>query len=195
MFVNIFISPFSELFGRAVFLFVVLLVHTPLVVVRKARAQQRLRCRSCQKRTSSRVTCDFHLSRSTTAARSTAAIQLVLAQEQYRQDVEKRAKVGLDAATALQANRSRFSQTVLIDTTPMPEHIPKVDEIGVTSAPLMSASFFIGARCRPYNDDFMKCKEESGGKGEMDCLKEGRKVTRCATSVYVQQGPQETLDG
>lgn len=77
----------------------------------------------------------------------------------------------------------RFSQSVLLDTTPMPEHIPPVKEIGVTSAPLMSASFFIGARCRPYNDDFMQCKAESYGKGEIDCLKEGRKVTRCATSV------------
>jgi len=65
----------------------------------------------------------------------------------------------------------------------MPESIPAVKEIGVTSAPLMSASFFIGARCRPFNDDFMKCKTDSYGKGEVDCLKEGRKVTRCAASV------------
>lgn len=49
----------------------------------------------------------------------------------------------------------------------------------------MSASFFIGARCQPYNDDYMKCKTEASGKGELDCLREGRKVTRCATSVYV----------
>jgi len=77
----------------------------------------------------------------------------------------------------------RFSQTVLLDATPMPEDIPAVKEIGATSAPLMSASFFIGARCRPYNDDFMQCKTESYGKGEVDCLREGRKVTRCAASV------------
>jgi NADH dehydrogenase (ubiquinone) 1 alpha subcomplex subunit 8 len=74
---------------------------------------------------------------------------------------------------------------VLIDTTPMPEHIPKVQEIGATSAPLMSASYFIGDRCRAFNDDYMKCKAEANGKGEIECLKEGRKVTRCAASVYV----------
>ena len=31
----------------------------------------------------------------------------------------------------------------------------------------------------------MVCKDEANGKGEVDCLKEGRKVTRCAASVYV----------
>lgn len=79
-----------------------------------------------------------------------------------------------------------------MDTTPMPEDIPKVQEIGATSAPLMSASFFIGARCRPYNDDFMQCKTEAYGRGELDCLREGRKVTRCAASVSVIP---ETLRG
>jgi NADH dehydrogenase (ubiquinone) 1 alpha subcomplex subunit 8 len=77
----------------------------------------------------------------------------------------------------------RFSQTTLIDTTPLPADIPPVTEIGSSSAPLLSASFFIGARCRPYNDDFMKCKTENPGKGEIECLKEGRRVTRCAKSV------------
>jgi NADH dehydrogenase (ubiquinone) 1 alpha subcomplex subunit 8 len=67
----------------------------------------------------------------------------------------------------------------------MPEGIPKVPEIGATSAPLMSASFFIGDRCKAYNDDYMKCKADANGRGELDCLKEGRKVTRCAASVYV----------
>jgi hypothetical protein len=67
----------------------------------------------------------------------------------------------------------------------MPDHIPKVKEIGASSAPLMSASFFIGARCRPYNDDYMQCKTEAYGRGELDCMKEGRKVTRCAASVSV----------
>lgn len=49
----------------------------------------------------------------------------------------------------------------------------------------MSAAYFIGDRCRAYNDDYMKCKDEANGRGEMECLKEGRKVTRCAASVYV----------
>ncbi|KAK4939035.1 ndufa8, NADH-ubiquinone oxidoreductase complex I 19kd subunit [Elasticomyces elasticus] len=83
------------------------------------------------------------------------------------------------------SREARFSTDVIIDTTPLPDHIPKVKEIGATSAPLMSASFFIGARCRPYNDDYMQCKTESYGRGELDCMKEGRKVTRCAASVSV----------
>ncbi|TPX11080.1 uncharacterized protein E0L32_007941 [Thyridium curvatum] len=76
-----------------------------------------------------------------------------------------------------------FNQQVLYDTTPLPDSIPKVEEIGASSAPLLSASFFIGARCRDYNDDYMQCKTENPGKGEFDCLKEGRRVTRCARSV------------
>jgi NADH dehydrogenase (ubiquinone) 1 alpha subcomplex subunit 8 len=67
----------------------------------------------------------------------------------------------------------------------MPSDIPKVEEIGATSAPLLSASYFIGDRCKAFNDDFMKCKAETNGRGELECLKEGRKVTRCAASVYV----------
>ncbi|CAK4033858.1 NADH-ubiquinone oxidoreductase kDa subunit [Lecanosticta acicola] len=83
----------------------------------------------------------------------------------------------------MSARPPRFNQQVLIDTTPLPDHIPKVEEIGASSAPLLSASYFIGARCRPYNDDYMHCKDQAKGKGEPECLKEGRKVTRCAASV------------
>ncbi|KAI9775077.1 MAG: hypothetical protein M1839_001469 [Geoglossum umbratile] len=81
------------------------------------------------------------------------------------------------------ARQPRFNQQVLIDTTPLPDSIPPVKEIGATSAPLFSAAYFIGARCKPYNDDFMHCKTLANGKGEIECLKEGRKVTRCAASV------------
>ncbi|KAK3354395.1 NADH-ubiquinone oxidoreductase 20.8 kDa subunit [Neurospora tetraspora] len=77
----------------------------------------------------------------------------------------------------------QFNQQVLYDTTPLPDSIPKVKELGASSAPLMSAAYFIGARCRDYNDDFMQCKNENPGKGEFECLKEGRRVTRCARSV------------
>ncbi|KAF2672052.1 hypothetical protein BT63DRAFT_476864 [Microthyrium microscopicum] len=77
----------------------------------------------------------------------------------------------------------RLATKELFDLTPMPDHIPKVTEIGSTSGPLMSAAFFIGARCRPFNDDYMKCKEDAQGRGELECMKEGRKVTRCAQSV------------
>lgn len=83
----------------------------------------------------------------------------------------------------LVADRHRFNEHVLIDTAPMPDHIPKVKELGTTSAPLLSAAYFIGARCRPYNDDYMQCKTEAYGRGELDCMREGRKVTRCAASV------------
>ncbi|RKU44333.1 hypothetical protein DL546_006649 [Coniochaeta pulveracea] len=76
-----------------------------------------------------------------------------------------------------------LNQKSLYDTTPLPESIPKVKELGTSSAPLLSASFFIGARCKDYNDDYMQCKNENPGRGEFECLKEGRRVTRCARSV------------
>ncbi|KAG9231570.1 hypothetical protein BJ875DRAFT_112680 [Amylocarpus encephaloides] len=79
--------------------------------------------------------------------------------------------------------QAKFNQHVLVDTTPLPADIPPVTEIGASSAPLLSASFFIGARCRAYNDDFMQCKTEKPGRAELDCLQEGRRVTRCAKSV------------
>ncbi|KAG8745541.1 hypothetical protein FRC10_007719 [Ceratobasidium sp. 414] len=68
-----------------------------------------------------------------------------------------------------------------IDPTPLPPAIPHVDELGVTSAPLKSAAFFIGAHCKDYNDDFMLCKQESADPAH--CLKEGRRVTRCAADL------------
>ena len=79
----------------------------------------------------------------------------------------------------------RFNHHFLVDRVPLPDDIPKVPEIGASSGPLLSASYFIGARCRPFNDDYMRCKEDAGGRGELDCMREGRKVTRCASSVYV----------
>ncbi|ODV91145.1 hypothetical protein CANCADRAFT_117615 [Tortispora caseinolytica NRRL Y-17796] len=72
---------------------------------------------------------------------------------------------------------------LVVEPAPMPPHIPEVPEIGASSAPLMSASFFIGARCKPYGDDYLLCKKEANGRGELDCLSEGRRVTRCAISV------------
>lgn len=91
------------------------------------------------------------------------------------------------------ARQPRFNQQVLIDTTPLPDSVPKVPEVGASSAPLLSASFFIGARCKAYNDDFMHCKTEANGKGETECLKEGRKVTRCAAGV-LEDINRECLD-
>lgn len=69
-----------------------------------------------------------------------------------------------------------------VDKNELPKEIPEVDEVGATSAPLLSASYYIGARCKPFNDDFMMCKDENNG-GTLECLKEGRRVTRCAISV------------
>lgn len=82
----------------------------------------------------------------------------------------------------------------------MPDHVPQVEELGVSSAPLKSAAFFIGAHCQKYNgiehynlwetffltlflmqDDFMRCKNES--RDPEHCLKEGRRVTRCARDL------------
>ncbi|KAF5329039.1 hypothetical protein D9611_013884 [Ephemerocybe angulata] len=68
-----------------------------------------------------------------------------------------------------------------VDLTPMPSEVPQVQELGTTSAPLKSAAFFIGAYCKEYNEDFMLCKNESREPGH--CLKEGRRVTRCAQDL------------
>lgn len=41
------------------------------------------------------------------------------------------------------------------DPTPLPAHVPKVQELGTTSAPLKSAAFFIGAYCKEYNGELI----------------------------------------
>ena len=33
-----------------------------------------------------------------------------------------------------------------------------VDEVGATSAPLLSASYYIGDKCKPFNEDFYYVK-------------------------------------
>ncbi|KIJ69858.1 hypothetical protein HYDPIDRAFT_77685 [Hydnomerulius pinastri MD-312] len=71
------------------------------------------------------------------------------------------------------------------DPSPLPDSVPKVQELGATSAPLKSAAFFIGAYCKEYNEDFMLCKNEAGGDPGR-CLKEGRRVTRCATDLITK---------
>lgn len=78
------------------------------------------------------------------------------------------------------------AESGVVEHQPMPAHIPPVPEIGATSAALKSAAFFIAAKCQGYNDDFMMCRKERwNDDGPGGCLKEGRKVTRCAISVYV----------
>ncbi|EIN10491.1 NADH dehydrogenase alpha subcomplex subunit 8 [Punctularia strigosozonata HHB-11173 SS5] len=78
----------------------------------------------------------------------------------------------------------RTSKSPYADPTPLPEAVPKVSELGATSAPLKSAAFFIGAHCQEYNDDFMLCKEEN--RDPAHCLKEGRRVTRCAQDLIAK---------
>lgn len=83
-----------------------------------------------------------------------------------------------------------------VEVNPLPSSVPPVDEIGTTSAPLKSASFFIGQHCKEVNgalslesrvdvrlmaEDFMLCKQEN--RDPEHCLKEGRKVTRCAADL------------
>ncbi|KZS91211.1 Ndufa8, NADH-ubiquinone oxidoreductase complex I 19kd subunit [Sistotremastrum niveocremeum HHB9708] len=68
-----------------------------------------------------------------------------------------------------------------VDPTPLPASVPQVAELGVTSAPLKSAAFFIGAHCKEYNEDFMLCKNEN--RDPAHCLLEGRRVTRCAADL------------
>ncbi|KAH9938071.1 NADH dehydrogenase, alpha subcomplex, subunit 8 [Fomitopsis serialis] len=67
------------------------------------------------------------------------------------------------------------------DPTPLPGNVPKVQELGASSAPLKSAAFFLGAHCKDYNEDFMLCKAEN--RDPEHCLKEGRRVTRCAIDL------------
>ncbi|TFK29028.1 NADH-ubiquinone oxidoreductase subunit [Coprinopsis marcescibilis] len=77
-----------------------------------------------------------------------------------------------------------LSTKSVVDLTPLPADIPKVEEVGATSAPLKSAAFFIGAYCKPYNEDFMLCKNEN--RDPAHCLKEGRRVTRCAQDLLTK---------
>ncbi|KAL7421897.1 ndufa8, NADH-ubiquinone oxidoreductase complex I 19kd subunit [Cryptotrichosporon argae] len=74
-----------------------------------------------------------------------------------------------------------FPDKPYTDPNPLPSAVPHVDEVGTTSAPLKSASFFIGAHCKEVNEDFMLCKAEN--RDPAHCLKEGRKVTRCAAEL------------
>jgi len=76
------------------------------------------------------------------------------------------------------------SSTTYVDPTPLPDSVPTIPEVGATSGPLKSAAFFIGDKCKAFNDDFMLCKKEN--RDPEHCLKEGRRVTRCAQDVLTQ---------
>lgn len=81
---------------------------------------------------------------------------------------------------------ARFPSTPYVEPTPLSGDAGKVQELGVTSAPLKSASFFLGEHCRKYNEDFMLCKNED--RNPAHCLKEGRRVTRCAQDLIKKLG-------
>ncbi|KAJ3202128.1 hypothetical protein HDU67_000787 [Dinochytrium kinnereticum] len=74
-----------------------------------------------------------------------------------------------------------FVEGLWVDPTPLSSDIPSVPEVGLTSAPLESMSFHFAQYCKPYSEDFMLCKNES--QDPKHCLKEGRRVTRCALSL------------
>merc|ERR1711939_1037189 len=89
--------------------------------------------------------------------------------------------MGTPSSSATSTHReAKFPTKDYVEPTPMPASVPHVDELGVTSAPLKSASFFIGEYCKPYNEDFMLCKAES--RDPAHCLAEGRKVTRTGSA-------------
>lgn len=71
-----------------------------------------------------------------------------------------------------------------------PSDVPSVDEVGCTSAPLESMAFHFGSYCQEYTQDFSLCKAENADPEH--CLKEGRRVTRCAIDLYVPLPCEET---
>ncbi|KAJ3417211.1 hypothetical protein HDV05_006417 [Chytridiales sp. JEL 0842] len=74
-----------------------------------------------------------------------------------------------------------FVEGLWVDKTPLPKDIPDVPEVGLTSAPLESMAFHFAQYCKPYSEDFMLCKNENNDPKA--CLKEGRRVTRCAIDL------------
>ncbi|KAK1924341.1 hypothetical protein DB88DRAFT_489965 [Papiliotrema laurentii] len=85
---------------------------------------------------------------------------------------------------AYQGREATYNDQPYSDPNPLPSSVPAIDELGVTSAPLKSASFFIGQHCKEVNEDFMLCKQEN--RDPAHCLKEGRKVTRCAADLITK---------
>ena len=91
-------------------------------------------------------------------------------------------------ATHRDAKNPTFSY---VEPLPWPKDVPKVDEVGTTSAPLKSIAFFFGQFCKLYNDDFMLCKNEN--RDPEHCLLEGRRVTRAGPVCgrFLPQNPED----
>ncbi len=49
------------------------------------------------------------------------------------------------------------AQDDIVDKSSFSGRVPDVDELGVTSAPLKSAAFFLGKYCKEYNGTQMHC--------------------------------------
>ena len=93
-------------------------------------------------------------------------------------------------ATHREAKNPTFSY---VEPMPWPKDVPKVDEVGTTSAPLKSIAFFFGQFCKDYTEDFMLCKNED--RNPEHCLKEGRRVTRCAQDLIQKIGEKCGSEG
>ncbi|OMH83753.1 NADH-ubiquinone oxidoreductase [Zancudomyces culisetae] len=80
---------------------------------------------------------------------------------------------------------SYMPATEWVDPTPLPADDPHIDpntpELGLTSAPLKSVAFFLGAVCKDKTDDFMLCKQDNNDPKA--CLSQGKQVTDCGIEV------------
>jgi NADH dehydrogenase (ubiquinone) 1 alpha subcomplex subunit 8 len=54
---------------------------------------------------------------------------------------------------------ANFESRPYSDPNPLPSSVPHVDELGVTSAPLKSASFAIGQYCKDVNGQSKKVEK------------------------------------
>lgn len=78
-----------------------------------------------------------------------------------------------------------------VDPNPLPSTVPHVDELGTTSAPLKSASFFIGDHCKAVNGEYSVCLEAS--EEVRTCVRSGTRnwfgkcLERCRDDYELQR--------
>lgn len=79
-----------------------------------------------------------------------------------------------------------------VDPNPLPPSVPQVDELGTTSAPLKSASFFIGDYCREVNGKYQWVREcIRGGRSEQPATSDRRwfwEAPECHTGAASNPG-------
>jgi hypothetical protein len=70
----------------------------------------------------------------------------------------------------------------------MPGNVPKVDELGTTSAPLKSAAFFIGAYCKEYNGawSYLNFMEGNADLFSSCASKRGPQRTSCSARTRTE---------